>query len=33
MKKGFPIGWKMNVLHVIYKGKGDKAEPGIPRES
>jgi hypothetical protein len=23
----FPLGWKTSVLHMIYKGKGDKQDP------
>jgi hypothetical protein len=23
----FPLGWKTSMLHMIYKGKGDKRDP------
>jgi hypothetical protein len=23
----FPLGWKTSMLHLIYKGKGDKRDP------
>jgi hypothetical protein len=23
----FPLGWKTSMLHMIYKGKGDKQDP------
>jgi hypothetical protein len=23
----FPLGWKTGMLHMIYKGKGDKQDP------
>jgi hypothetical protein len=28
----FPLGWKTSMLHMIYKGKGDKRDPVNYRE-
>jgi hypothetical protein len=30
--ENFPLGWKTSMLHMIYKGKGDKRDPANYRE-